>query len=136
MLCDFYSAKSLEGFGSNNDLTASKLKGSGREYSKKKASKRLALYKRETGNPTSSHFNGGNFDRGLGAVENCGSQQLLKQVIWVSNPQSASILSYNTATALEWIWIIDLIVAFYTHVHVVHGRQILSVQVAKADLGA
>ena len=90
-----------EGFGSNNDLTASKLKGSGREYSKKKASKRLAMYKRETGSPTSSHFNGGNFDRGLGAVENCGSQQLLKQVIWVSNPQSASILSYNTATALE-----------------------------------
>ena len=86
-----------EGFG----LSALELKGSGREYSKKKASKRLALYKRETGNPTSSHFNGGNFDRDLGAVENCGSQQLLKQVIWVSNPRSAGILSYNTAAALE-----------------------------------
>lgn len=90
-----------EGFGSNNGVTALKVKGSGREYSKKKASRRLAMYKRETGNPTSSHFNGGNFDRDLGGVENCGSQQLLKQVIWVSNPQSTGILSYNTATALE-----------------------------------
>ncbi len=108
-----------EGFGAPNSLTVTKLTKSSERahmHSNEKVAKRLAMHKRETGNPTSSHFNGVDLDmymdelsmrdvecQGDGrrriAVGNCGSQQLLKQVIWMSNSRNA--LTYSTASALD-----------------------------------
>ena len=108
-----------EGFGADNSLTVTKsTKSSERAHmhSNKKVAKRLAMHKRETGNPTSSHFNGGDLDMDMDelsmrdgecqgdgrrriAVSNCGSQQNLKQVIWMSNRRNA--LTYSTASALD-----------------------------------
>ena len=108
-----------EGFGADNSLTVTKSSKSSERvhmHSNKKVAKRLAMQKRETGNPTSSHFNGGDLDMDMDelsmrdgecqddgqrriAVGNCGSQQLLKQVIWLSSRRNA--LTYSTASALD-----------------------------------